>query len=78
MKFYGPICVEDADRAELETYMSSGVSPEQQQRVLEQVQLLSMQQSSGPWHKADPLERRPPKPPPSDAVAVPKQRQRMP
>lgn len=64
MKFYGPMCVEDADRAELETYMSSGVSPEQQQRVLEQVQLQSIQQSLGPWHKADPLERRPPKPPP--------------
>ena len=64
MKFYGPTCVEDADRAELEAYMSSGVSPEQQQRVLEQVQLQSMQPGVGPWHKAGPLERRPPKPPP--------------
>lgn len=64
MKFYGPTCVEDADQAELEAYVSSGVSPDQQQRVLEQVQLWSMQPNLGPWHKADPLERRPPKPPP--------------
>ncbi|BDA44930.1 hypothetical protein COCOBI_06-4090 [Coccomyxa sp. Obi] len=36
MTFYGRTCVEDADRADLEAYLSSGVSAEQQKRVLEQ------------------------------------------
>lgn len=64
MAFYGATCVDDADLEDLESLQSSGLSAEQRQSVLQQVQLQSMQQSTGPLQRAHPLEMRPPKPPP--------------
>ncbi len=68
MVFYGYTCADDADLSDLEAFLSSGMSPEQQQQVLETVQLQSMQQAQAPWQRAALPDRRPPKPPPRQAA----------